>query len=325
MTRRAAFTLVELLVVAGIFAMLFGMVLTGANPGRSSQIRQAAQSLASVLLATQSKALGNPVGAAVILESGTVITMSVSAANATMLPFIVGTTNTTDMPPSTLSSGTATVTITPTNANAAELVNGYKIQFLKKTAATQAPSAWLKFSCSTVTGTCTVEFRTANGQTLDNTIWPKALGTGAFDVNVARYPAKAEAAYAFSKAAAIDLRYSGVGDGNLYNASWSDLSNKGDIGLVYDSIGGIDAVMQRVLSPGTIQPIDPASPIYLLVAARSDVIANTSLRSDRSLWVVIHQQTGRVSISSNIAQSGTNATALRAARANARAQIAIGK
>jgi hypothetical protein len=67
------------------------------------------------------------------------------------------------------------------------------------------------------------------------------------------------------------------------------------------------------------------SPIYLLVASRDEVTAGTALGTDRSAWVVVHPQTGRISVSSNVPQSATDATALRAARARAREGIAIGK
>jgi hypothetical protein len=71
----------------------------------------------------------------------------------------------------------------------------------------------------------------------------------------------------------------------------------------------------------------PVEPIYFLVAARADIDANPdqSLASDRSLWVAIQPQTGRVTVSSNIAQAGKDQVALRAARANARAAITVGK
>lgn len=328
MNRRAAFTLVELLVVAGIFAMLFGLVLTGARPNANSQVRQAAQQLASVLLATQSNAIGNPLGAAVILESGTAAgladTMCVTVANADMLPFIEG--SATGMPPpsSNLPATVWPITIdnSSLNADSADLASGYRIQFYEKgSPAAQPPSAWLAFANPEV------RFRTTDGQTAQNTIWPAPVGGGAFDFRIARYPNKAESIYAFPKAAAIDLRWSGVGEDAAtiwqrpsYASGFGGLASKGAVSVKFDAVGGIDALLQQVVGV-----IDPTSPVYLLVAARADVDENRSLSSDRSLWVVIHHQTGRVTISSNVAQTGTDAAALRAARAKARTQAAIGK
>jgi len=51
---------------------------------------------------------------------------------------------------------------------------------------------------------------------------------------------------------------------------------------------------------------------------------NTLSRSD-AVWVAMHPQTGRVTVSSNVPQTGTGASALRNARANARAGLGVGK
>jgi type II secretory pathway pseudopilin PulG len=318
MTRRAAFTLVELLVVASIFAALFGLVLAGARPSTTAQIKQAANSLASLLLVTQSHAIGNIAGAALILESSG--TACLSLANADMAPLIEGTA--TGMPPSTLATTTADIAIDAgsLNADVADLTQGYKVQFYDLGPPAEPPSMWMAFS-----GTSRVSFRTANGQTADNTIWPKSA-SGSFAFRIARYPSVAETAARFQEAAAIDLRFSGVGDDPL--TTWGGLANKGAIAIVYDGMGSVDALMQQVTSPAaarTVQPVDPMSPAYFLVASRSDIDAGTSLASDKALWVSIHPQTGRVSISANVPQTGTNATAVRAARAKARAGIALGK
>jgi hypothetical protein len=64
----------------------------------------------------------------------------------------------------------------------------------------------------------------------------------------------------------------------------------------------------------------PASTIYLLVARKEEVDANTSLASDESLWVAIAPQTGRVIVADNVPQSDTSQ--IRAARQNARQGIA---
>ena len=320
MSRRAAFTLVELLVVAGIFAMLFGLVLSGGRPSSAGQIRQAAQSIASVLLATQSRSLGNPAGAGVVLDpavAGSPAVYTVSAAD--MLPLITGSC-TSGMPPSNMGASSTSVSIEPDNADAADLARGYKIRFQERDArGVQPPTAWMSFASNVVT------FRTGNGQGPQNTNWPKPVAGGSFSVFIARYPNEAATAYELPKQVAIDLRYSGVGDGTTFDTDWSNLSGKGAIAITFDSVGEIDALMQNVLGTPTVQPTHPVSPIYLLVASRDDVTAGTALASDRSAWVVVHPQTGRVSVSSNVPQVATDATALRAARAKAREGIAIGK
>ncbi len=318
MSRRAAFTLVELLVVAGIFAMLFGLVLNGGRPSSAGQIRQAAQSIASVLLATQSRSLGNPAGAGVVLDpavAGSPAVYTVSAAD--MLPLITGSC-TSGMPPSNMGASSTSVSIEPDNADAADLARGYKIRFQERGSKVQPPTAWMSFANPVVT------FRSANGQGLQNTNWPKPVA-GGFSVFIARYPNEAATAYELPKQVAIDLRYSGAGDGTTFDTNWSNLSGKGAIAITFDSVGEIDALMQNVLGTPTVQPTHPVSPIYLLVASRDDVTAGTALASDRSAWVVVHPQTGRVSVSSNVPQVATDATALRAARAKAREGIAIGK
>ena len=334
------FTLVELLVVASIMAVFFGLVLSGAKPGTSGQIRQAAQSLASVLTSAQSRALGNRAGSAVIFESGTTSGASASmctrVSNGDMPPFITGTAG-----PPTPSTTSATISLTPTNTDADDLQHGYKIQFGGAVATGSAfpyqpPSVWMALAAPAAGGsscTCTVSFRSAANQAVSNTIWPvptKAAGGGdnPFDFQVARYPAKADVAVDVPKSVAIDLRYSGIGDDPT--TAWGGLANDGAIAVVFDSVGGVDAVMQQVLGPASSrsnQPITPTQPFYLLVTTRSEIAdaAFPPLSSPKALWVAIHPQTGRVTVASNVVQSGTDATSLRAARAKARALANIGK
>jgi hypothetical protein len=242
---------------------------------------------------------------------------TVSAAD--MLPLITGSC-TSGMPPSNMGASSASVSIEPDNADAADLARGYKIRFQERDArGVQPPTAWMSFA-SNVVG-----FRTGNGQGPQNVNWPKPVAGGGFSVFIARYPNEAATAYELPKQVAIDLRYSGVGDGTTFDTAWSNLSGKGAIAITFDSVGEIDALMQNVLGTPAVQPTHPVSPIYLLVASRDEVTANTALATDRSAWVVVHPQTGRVSVSSNVPQSATDATALRAARARAREGIAIGK
>jgi type II secretory pathway pseudopilin PulG len=343
MSRRNAFTLVELLVVAGIFAMLFGMVLNGARPSASGQVKQAAQSIASVLLATQSKALGKPAGAGIIL-TGTSGFSATSVSAADMLPLITGAC-TNGMPPA-LTATSGTVAITPDNADPRDARDGFKIRFQEWSTGTapvavQPPTPWLGFEYVSNSGSsafqANVFFRINDGQTDKNTIWPKPVKPNNFSVTIARYPSRAETAYELPRAAAIDLRCSGIGDGPSSDSNWLTLSNKGAIGITFDSVGRVDNLMQKALpSDGDrlVQPLAPVQPIYLLVAERATVESGTinPLASNSSIWVAIHPQTGRVSVSSNVVQTGTFSTnpavlgpMLREARRNARAGLAIGK
>jgi len=320
--RRYGFTLVELLVVASIFAMLFGMIALGARPSARGQVRLAAQQLASVLLATQTRALGSAAGASLIFESsGVGNRQCVTVFNGDVPPFLEGTA--TGMPPATLSAATATISVTPTNGTATDLQNGYRIKFFKKGPNAQPAGAWMGF-----TPPATVTLRTLDGQTASNTIWPKPAGGTSMDVRVACYPTPSSAALVLPKSSAIDLRFSGVGDNPA--TTWGTLANKGNIGLVYDTVGGLDTLMQQVTSAPalrTIQPYQPTSPFFLFVVSLGELNDSTlnTLASDQSLWVVVHHQTGRVTVSSNIPQNGTSATNVNLARKNARNGVPIGK
>jgi hypothetical protein len=211
------------------------------------------------------------------------------------------------MPPANLNSTSASVTIVPSVAD------GYKIQFLNPARA----SPWMSLTSGN-----TVTFRSADSQTQQNTIWPAAGGM--LRVLVASYPSEGETLLTLPPNVGIDLSLSGVGDGNTFNASWSDLSGKNAIGLTFDSVGGVDAVMQGI-GTGAASAVHPLSPVYLFVAPLAVVGTGSALASERAMWVVVHPQTGRVTVSSNVPQTSTGVTALRDARAKARAQAAIGK
>jgi len=314
------FTLVELLVVASIIAVLFALIASGTRQS-SGNVRLAARQFASLLLAAQSRALGSDAGAAVIIESTG--ERSATIFNADTLPSIEGTVGD-DFPPANPSGFSASVTVTPTNASPAELAGGYRIQFYMEPGekpVAMPPSSWMKF-----TPPGTVSFRTENGQTQANTIWPPPPANGNYEVRIARYPKRADLALALPKGVVIDLRFSGTGDDPA--TAWGSLANKGDLGVAFDSIGGVHALMQQVQATGTrsVEPLEPREPVYFLFSTEAD-LADSSLgplASERSLWVVIQPQTGRVTISSNVPQTGTTAQALRDARAKARAGAAIG-
>jgi len=316
--RRGGFTLVEMLVVAAVMITLFGLILTGSKPKVSSSIRSAAQELASVLLAAQSRALGNPTGAGVLLEPADATgRMSQLVSSADPLPMIEGRV-TTGMPPNPASAATATVAITPTNGVAADLDGGYRIRFLGQQPTVQPPSPWFAF-----TGPSTVGMRAADGQVSTNTIWPRSA-SGTMDVQIARYPAKGEVLLQLRPGVAIDFRNSGTGDNTT---TWGVLENKGAIALMFDSVGSIDVIMQQVLRSGSRvgvpQPIEPAQAVYFFVCSKSEIDSGVNtLESSEALWVAVAPN-GRVTVAANVPQ--TSSTALSAARELARRGVALGR
>lgn len=305
----SGFTLVELLVVASIIASLFGIILVGVRPSGAGDVRRAAQQFASVLLAVQSRAIGKPAGAAVVLASAGV--QSTSVVNGDVPPLLLGDVGS-GMPPAS-TAVQANVSITPTNGG--DLQRGFRIQFFGEEPTLPA-SAWFGFQPSG-----TVRFRSEDGQTQGNTVWPKPV-QGHLRARIAGYPTRGDMAMEFPKTAGIDLRYSGSGDDPT--TEWGGLANKGDIGLSFDSVGGVAALI-RGIGATAAAARQPVEPVFWLVATRSDINTNESLATNRSLWVVVQPQTGRVTVSANVPQAGQDRTAVRAARAEARAALAIGK
>lgn len=335
------FTIVELLVVVSIMASLFGLIVVGMRPSVGGELRRAAQQFASVLLAAQSRGLGDPKGAAVVLELDTrpeaeggpkvAGTQCISIFTGDQPPFAVGTA--TGMPPA-VGATSASVAIAVTNGG--DLQQGYRVQFYGSDPDPVVPaSAWFGFQPPG-----TVSLRADDSQSIANTAWPTPVG-GQLKVRVACYPGKGPLAVAFPKTVGIDLRYSGTGDDpttawgglayepkpNLTVADW------GNPAISFDSVGTVDALMERLGGkPPAASPNEPAAasrqpvePVYFLVAARADIDEDKALASDRSLWVAIQPQTGRVTTSANVPQSGKDRVAVRAARANARAALGTGK
>ncbi len=304
MTRqRRGFTLVELLVVTGIMAALFGLLL-GASGQKPSSLR-AAQDFASILLAAQSRALGRVEGAAVIVEApaaaprtGTIL------HDGTMLPPIV-------------------VGVTGGVLDAhADLVNGYKVRF-RRAAGTGfvTISPWLALQADNPTPDPdpVPARRESAGQTAANTIIAP-LG-GGLEAVVVRYPTTGPKPTTIASAIAIDLRHSGVGDDPAAAHGNGSFENQGPIAIVFDQTGRVSEVILLVGSQGGTEALVPNEPIYFYFAEQTSITANESLSSDRSAWVAINPQTGRINVSTNIPSAETG---LVAARDKARKAIALG-
>lgn len=298
---QTAFTLVELLVVASIMAMLFGLILSvGRGGGEKSSVRRAAQEFASMLLAAQSRALGRPEGAAVIVEAeagqprlGTVLHDA-----AGLPPVVVGV------------AGDGALDNNPV------LSEGYKVRF-RMTAgdgfATVSP--WLSLRNNQA------QLREAVGQTAANTVH---VPPAADEAVVARYPAMGVKPVKLSKKVAIDLQHSGVGDDPTAAHRHGRFQDYAPVAVVFDQTGRVAEVIQQVGTAGgpPVDPIVPAEIIYFLFSDREAIDQNTSLGSEKSVWVAVNPQSGRINVSSN--EPSANGS-LVDARSKARQAIAIGK
>lgn len=350
------FTLVELLVVMAIMVALFGIVVSGLQPSRGDgDIRRGAQQLASMLLASQSLSLGSPTGAAVIIASDGLSGEVFSQARR--YPYIEGTVDAA----SQQAPDVFRVQLSVENDENSSLIHGYRIRFLDRAAGTDGPpSTWFGFENKPVVrshchsselnpdGTClacgkacevyvqaspysTVSLRKENGQTSQNTVWPTASGVLAYQT--ARYPIPAGLSQRLPKGVVIDLRHSGYGDPMVEH--WGSLANRGAIGVGFDTVGSMDAVMQNVLPTNSqardIQPLAPHEPIFFFVTLGRDVADPTvnALANPKAVWVVVQPRSGRVTISPNTPQTNEAVAAnplgaLRAARQKARRGIGLG-
>jgi hypothetical protein len=345
---------VELLVVISIMASLFALILVGTRPSVGGELRRAAQQFASVLLAAQSRGIGDPKGAAVVLELDTrpegeggpkvAGTQCVAVFTGDKPPFAVGTVGP-GMPPA---AGATSAMVAINVTNGGDIQQGYRVQFFGSEPDPVLPSsAWFGFQPVVPPATQhTVTVRAVNGQSIANTVWPTPVG-GQLKARVACYPTKGSLAIAFPKTVGIDLRYSGTGDdpatawGRLAyelkpetDPDYVPIKDWGNPAISFDSVGTVDALMERLEGkpPASASPGGPVAaarfpvePVYFLVAARADIEEDAALANERSLWIAIQPSTGRVTTSANIAQAAKDRDAVRAARANARAALAAGK
>jgi Tfp pilus assembly protein FimT len=295
---RTAFTLVELLVVASLMAMLFGLVLSVGRGGGKSSARRAAQEFASMLLAAQSRALGKPEGAAVIVEAGgNEPRLGTVLHDGLGLPPVVGKLD---------DDGKL--------EQSPQLAEGYKLRYRMEAGKGFATiSPWMAVRDGQGT------LRTVVGQTDANTIDDPPAATEAI---VVRYPVKGPKPTKLSKQVAVDLEHSGVGDDPAASHGHGRFEGQSPVAVVFDQTGRVAEVIQQVGAEGgpPIDPVVPTEPIYFLFAERSAIEGNTSLTSDKSVWVAVNPQTGRINVSSN-EPSSTLATA----RQKARQGVAIGK
>ena len=319
------FTLVELLVVAGLLATVFALIVGGiGRPNVASSVRRTAQDFGSRLLATQSRALGRREGAALILvPSSDDPRLGTIVLDAVAQPWITTGVNG-GLPPAQPRSTSGTVSLL---ANPPVPDTGYKIRFQGAGGdqeTSPGPSPWFAYTFTSAT-TGMIRFRTSAGQSLGNTIWPKTADQAKQAV-IACYPTPYISGPAMAKQVAIDLKHSGMGEDPDGGSGYGRFQGMGSIAIAYESAGRVGEVMKKISenrSPSD-QPIEPTGIIYFFVVPRADILeSRNTLANTQSLWVAINPHTGRVTVAENITQSAETNAALSAARKNARAGASI--
>lgn len=352
---RRGFTLVELLVVAGIMAVLFALIVAG---GRSKPTAvRAAQDFASMLLATQSRALGKPQGAAIVIEAAADAPGSGAVIHeADTLPPIVITEVTVGID----ASFPDLVTIRNFQAGSSTLLQDcYKMRFRRNYGSLEAGarafvSPWL--------GLQTVSLgspppglpvrRSSAGQGGFNTFFsprktsatedPPGSTLSGYEAIVVRHPTIGLSSTRLPPVLAIDLGSSGVGDNLAAAHGYGSFAGKSPLAIVFDQTGRVSDVIQSMgpravksgLTPGSYSvehpewrdpaatdPLVPNEIIYFLFVDRTAITNGQSLASDSAAWVALDPLTGRISVSSNVAGS----TDVVPARANARSAVLFGK
>ncbi len=311
------FTLVELLVVTGLMAGMLGLVLATSRPDPGVQLRRFSQSVSSSILATQTRALGNESGAALVITAPSVTSVAASELFfADIPPAITGSISAVPNVP-IISGAAGVLTLSPDNADSVE--NGYRIRFLNAASVTTPRTPWFRFSASG-TATGTASFDAAVSQTARNTIWPMTSGSSmAFQLGL--FPRASTPAFPVIKQAGIDLRYSGVGDDPL--STFGKLEGSTPICICFDRAGRLACLIGSLPSQPQV-PFTPTAPLYLLLASLVDIEANRALQSEASRWLVIAPGTGRTSLAKNLPQTGGTPADVIAARLHARAGVGTG-
>ena len=329
--RNKAFTVIELIVVTCIMIVLFSLLLWKTGDGRT--VKGAAQEFAGILRNAKSKALCNEVGAGLVIEPE--INSGILVSDTYVLPFVEC--KVTKMPnpvnngvyPSSIDIG-----LNPLNASLDDLKLGYKVRFYAQSDTNNQSYRGLQMSewyCLNYENppTAKVSFDKETGQNSRNSYWHPLLDCGGLDnsqpkkdviAGVARYPIKSGEAMRFPKVATIDLRYSG--SGNDVNSTWGNLTNKGAIGIVFDKLGCLDALVKQ----NPVSYIDPFEIVYFYIVDRKELRSmDRKLGSSNAFWVAIQPNTGQVVVAANIPQDNDDTESLTAAREHARKSFTIGR
>ena len=297
--KQRGFTLIELLVVVAIMGTLLGLIAISNRPSRKTQLRMAAQSVASLVIAAQSNALDSEVGSALWISSD-----GVYDANPQQHEWL------NPDPAKIVIASDGTYCQLQEADEKSEFPNSaFRVRFISTANVAQPSSPWFDVD----TGNSWAEF--TSFQTPYNTVWPARFYSHPADPKTRAefdlYPQQTGLAYQWPKLAKIDWRYSGIG-GNAPLA--------GDAVLAFDGGGKIETYFTAM--PGSAADSPAMSTLYLCIAYAPDVVAGAAtLSNEDTVWVAIEPSTARATLAWNVPTtlSDLNAPAstdLLAARAN---------
>jgi prepilin-type N-terminal cleavage/methylation domain-containing protein len=308
--KQRGFTLIELLVVVAIMGVFMGLVAISNRPSRKTQLRQAAQSVASLVIATQSNALESDVGSALwISEDG--IYDANPQQNERLNPdpenvVCASSHPDTQKPYCQLQYANGMAIPFPEHA--------CRVRFISTSSSTQPPSPWFDVDVNLSYAMF------GSSQTSVNTIWPARFYSdpnapqcaAEFDLS----PLKTGLAYQWPKLAKIDRRYSGIGSMGSLPA---------DAVVVFDRSGKIEAYFTGM--SGSASSVPAMATLYLCVAHAPDVDGGAAtLASEDTVWVAIEPNTGRASLGWNVPTALNNiSTPTSTELAGARANVVAGR
>ena len=156
--KQRGFTLIELLVVVAIMGTLLGLIAISNRPSRKTQLRMAAQSVASLVVAAQSNALDSEIGSALWISSDGIYDSN-PQQTLTLVP-------------------TAVTNVQATSCQMLGMSipeDAFRVRFISSNTKSQPPSPWFKRRFTIVgnnaVGTSYADFFSPS-QTQYNTIWP---------------------------------------------------------------------------------------------------------------------------------------------------------
>lgn len=313
--RKTGFTLVELLIVTGLLGTLLALLLAGFRANEDTDIRRAANALASAIRHTQTLAMNNPQGAALVIVAARTGAPTTNISHGDVLPTILATGSLSSFSPLVVAS-TGTVSLRALASgtvvlNADGVGPGYQIRF--SSSGIYGPwGPWFGFSpAPSISGTLwsgTVSLQPSLAQSGTTVVTP--LPSTTLSCELAQRPIKTQV-LSFPKLAVIDTRWSGIGNdidtyapfvsgaiatgsltitgttspyrNSLLSLAQGTSTGFTDIALCFDRTGGLASVLAlpsvgNATQPYTHASLKPSSPIYFLVTgALAAASASTAL------------------------------------------------